>query len=105
MRNVGPAYILMAMLCFAIAVHAQSQKTTRDKVYSKTQAESGGKLYTQYCAACHDPARLEPGKRRGPDLAGDKFMAKWVDKPLGDLLTSIQTQMPNDGSADLTEPQ
>jgi mono/diheme cytochrome c family protein len=83
-----------------------TQKTVRDKVYSKDQAARGEKQYTSLCANCHDPAKPPPpGKKAGPPLVGEKFLTKWDGRTLGELLTDIQTTMPNDGSAVLDDNQ
>lgn len=79
-----------------------NQRTTRDKVYSKEQAARGGDQYAKACARCHDPAKVEPGKKPGPPLVGEKFLETWRDRTLGELLTLIQLTMPNDGSAVLS---
>lgn len=101
------AVVLVAALALpaAIVVRAAPQKTTRDQVYSKDQAASGEKQYAQLCASCHDPAKVPPGKKPGPVLVGDVFLTKWNGKTLGDLLTNIETTMPNDGSAVLDDDQ
>lgn len=96
---------MIAILTFAIAASAQTPKTTRDKVYSKDQAARGGKQYALVCAACHDPAKVPEGKKAGPPLAGEKFVASWQDRTVGDLAATIQTTMPNDGSAVLTDDE
>jgi len=82
-----------------------SQKTTQDKVYSKDQAERGGKQYATVCASCHDPAKVAAGKKPAPPLVGDAFLTKWDGRTLGELEDQIFTTMPNDGSATLTEDQ
>ena len=86
-------------------VALQAQKTTRDKVYSKEQADRGGKLYVALCQFCHDPGHLDPAKKAGPELAGEKFITKWSGHTLGELHTNILTTMPNDGSAFLDDDQ
>ena len=78
-------------------------RTTRDKVYSKEQAAAGEKQYLKLCAHCHDPEKVPTGKKPGPPLSGDKFFDKWADHTLGDLQDTIQSTMPNDGSAVLNE--
>lgn len=84
-------------------IQTPTRVTTRDKVYSKDQAARGQKQYDAVCASCHDPARLQEGKKPGPPLVGDKFLDKWQDRTLGELLTTIATTMPNDGSAVLSD--
>ena len=80
-------------------------KTTRDEVYTSEQAARGEKQYAQVCASCHDPAKIPIGKKAGPPLVGEKFLDKWQDRTLGELLLTIETTMPNDGSAVLSDQE
>ena len=82
-----------------------SQKTTQDKIYSKDQAERGGKQFATVCAGCHDPAKVAAGKKPAPPLVGEKFLSTWDGRTLGELEDQIFTTMPNDGSVTLTEDQ
>lgn len=101
--------LLIGVLAVRAAVPAAAQTpprvTTRDKVYSKEQAARGEKQYNAVCASCHDPARVPEGKKPGPPLVGEKFLDKWQDRTLGELLTTIVTTMPNDGSAFLSDAE
>lgn len=78
------------------------QHTTRDRIYTKAQAARGSALYGKHCERCHTPAKVAPGKKAGPILAGAAFVDKWEDRTLGQLFTLILGTMPNDGSAVLT---
>ena len=60
-------------------------------LYAETQAKRGEAVYTDQCAACHDPA-LVGGI--GPALAGNDFVAAWKGKTLGDLYEKIHVTMP-----------
>ena len=84
------------------AASVSSQKTTKDGVYTKAQAERAAPQYAKICANCHDPARVPDGKKPGPLLVGDAFLERWNDKMLGELMTLIRLTMPNDGSATIT---
>jgi mono/diheme cytochrome c family protein len=95
----------LAGTAIAARAYGQAPRTSRDKVYSKEQAARGATQYAKLCAACHDPAKLVPGKEKGPELVGEKFIAEWQGRPLGALMESILLTMPNDGSAELTEEQ
>ncbi len=95
----------LAGTAIAARAYEQAPRTSRDKVYSKEQAARGAAQYAKLCAACHDPAKLVPGKEKGPELVGEKFIAEWQGRPLGALMESILLTMPNDGSAELTEEQ
>jgi mono/diheme cytochrome c family protein len=104
-------YAAALMLCgavFAVGASAAgtagstTQQTTRDKVFTKEQAERGAALYAKHCDRCHDPAKVQPGKKPGPPTVGPKFIETWQDRTLGELYTSIFTTMPSDGSYTLT---
>ena len=81
------------------------QKTSRDKVYSKAQADRGAQTFAKVCAACHDPAKLDPKKEKGPELVGEKFIAQWSGKSLSEIMEITLLTMPNDGSAVLSEDE
>ena len=104
MKRAG-ILILLASIAGGAGVFAQAQKTTRDKVYSKAQADRGAILYEKTCAGCHDPKKLDPKKEKGPELVGERFASEWHDKPLSSVLETTFLTMPNDGSAVLTEEQ
>jgi mono/diheme cytochrome c family protein len=99
----------LCLLSVAVAGRAatltETQKTTGDKIYSKDQAERGGKQYATVCASCHDPAKVAAGKKPAPPLVGEAFLTKWDGRTLGELEDQIFTTMPNDGSVTLTEDQ
>jgi mono/diheme cytochrome c family protein len=80
-------------------------RSVKDKVYSTEQATRGEDVYTKTCATCHDPAKVAEGRKPAPQLVGDKFLGKWKDKSLGELMTLIATTMPDDGSIVLTDDQ
>lgn len=102
-----------ALVLIALAVAAggtglvaqQTQKTARDKVYAKDQAARGAAQFAKTCAACHDPAKLDPAKEKGPELIGAKFVEEWQNRPLNELLEVILLTMPNDGSVVLSEEE
>ena len=100
------AVVVLAAVMVARTTTAPAQKTVQDKVYSKEQAARGGKQYASLCANCHDPDKPPPpGKKAGPPLVGEKFLTKWDGRTLGELLTDIETTMPNDGSAVLSDDE
>lgn len=99
---------VIAGAAVAAAAHAggTAPQTTRDKVYSKAQAARGAGMYQKLCASCHDPAiTLPPGKEKGPELVGEKFIAEWQGRPLSSLLETTLLTMPNDASAVLSEQE
>lgn len=104
MNTLGIVVILAAGLTGA-GVVAQGQRTSRDRIYSKAQAERGAATWVTRCESCHDPAKLPSGKKGGPVLIGDPFLAEWENRPLGELLTITQLTMPNDGTASLSEDE
>lgn len=101
---LGFLLLLTAGGAFARAGEAP-QKTSRDKVYAKEQAARGAAQFAKTCAACHDPAKLDPAKEKGPELIGAKFVEEWQNRPLNELLEVILLTMPNDGSAVLSEEE
>lgn len=91
-----------------VPVRAAAQdaaRTTRDKVYTKTQAAAMAEPYAKQCAYCHDPSKVPAGKKPGPPVIGDVFLDKWSGKSLGELVTTILTTMPSDMTAVLTEDE
>lgn len=83
----------------------ETQKTTKDKLYTKEQATRGAELYVKYCEKCHTPEKVPEGKKPGPPVVGAKFLDTWADRPLGELFDTIMNTMPSDGSAVLTVDQ
>lgn len=80
-------------------------RTSRDRVYLQDQAERGAAQYAKLCAACHDADKVPDGKKAEAPLVGEKFVAEWQGRTLGELLTTILLTMPNDGSATLSESE
>jgi len=89
-------------LLLTSAVLASSQKTTKDGVYTKAQADRVAGTFEKVCASCHIPEKVVEGKKPGPWLTGDVFFSNWADRTLGELMTTIRLTMPNDGSMVLT---
>jgi mono/diheme cytochrome c family protein len=81
---------------------SDGQKTTKDGVYTKAQADKMAETYGKVCANCHDPAKVPEGKKPAPALVGDAFFDSWKDRTVGELMTTIRLTMPNDGSMTLT---
>lgn len=103
-RFLGFLGFLLIAAVYARA-EGHTQKTVRDNVYSKAQAERGAAQFAKVCAGCHDPAKLDPAKEKGPELVGERFLDEWQSKPLSGVLETVLLTMPNDGSAVLTEEQ
>jgi mono/diheme cytochrome c family protein len=90
-------------LASAIALHAQTPATVKDKVYTKEQAARGERLFTQSCAKCH--LFTGPVTKDGPPLGGDVFLTKWDGKSVYELALGIKLTMPPDGSIVLDDTQ
>jgi mono/diheme cytochrome c family protein len=71
-------------------------------LYADAQAKRGETVYTENCAACHDP-KLIGGV--GPALAGTEFIANWKDKPVTELFDRVKTTMPLTAPGTLTGQQ
>lgn len=106
--KVGAAALLLG---FTLVARIDSmdagdqQKTTKDKLYSKEQADRGAELYVKYCEHCHTPDKVPPGKKPGAPIFGDKFFENWADRPLGELFSTILNTMPSDGATTLNVDQ
>jgi mono/diheme cytochrome c family protein len=111
LKLVMAAAVVAAMTPGIVSlVHAKRlpesfQKTTRDKVYSKEQADRGVLVYAKHCERCHTPEKVPEGKKPGPPMVGQKFLETWADRTLGELFDAIHNTMPSDGSAVLTIDQ
>lgn len=81
-----------------------AQRSAKDGVFTKAQAEIGKASFDKTCAQCH---AFQPSSKSDlyPDLAGDAFLTTWNGRAVRDLITLIFTTMPNDASAFLTEEQ
>ena len=73
---------------------SESMATIWDGVFSQEQAAEGVAQYELSCSACHSADLL--GSSTSPSLVGSGFLFFWQDKPLSELFTTIQTQMPTD---------
>jgi mono/diheme cytochrome c family protein len=107
MRGASTFVMFAALAAAGTSVLVRAAESTqKPKVYAKDQAERGAKQYAKLCSACHDVGKTPPaGKDKGPELTGETFMASWQDRTVGELMFTIQTTMPNDGSAVLTESE
>lgn len=88
----------------SLSVHAQrpASRTVLDGVYTAQQATRGETLYTEHCAACHDP-KLVGGV--GPALKGPEFISAWKFKTIGELFETIMNTMPQAAPGTLTPSQ
>jgi S-disulfanyl-L-cysteine oxidoreductase SoxD len=98
------AWLMMAMGIAPVLVAAQDQASTRDGVYTDSQASRGEALYKTACASCHG-ATLEGSGAATPPLAGSDFTANWAGQTLDDLFERIQTTMPADHPGKLSRAE
>jgi S-disulfanyl-L-cysteine oxidoreductase SoxD len=87
---------------FSVRAQQPANRTVLDGVFAAEQAKRGEALYTDSCAACHDP-QLAGGV--GPALAGKEFIAGWKDRTVGDLFETIKNTMPLTAPGTLTPAQ
>jgi len=88
--------IAMAALGSVAALAQNPARTTRDGVYTATQAERGSAEYGRYCARCHGPDL--DGIGAAPMLYSSRFIDRWREDSLGTLFEYIKTNMPLDGN-------
>ena len=108
MKHSGTFVLLAAFAAAGTSVVARAGQSAGQKpaIYAKAQADRGAKQYAKLCSSCHDAGKTPPaGKDKGPELAGEKFAEGWQDRTVGELMFTILTTMPNDGSATLTETE
>ena len=87
----------------AFAVFAAQQITVWDGVYTREQADRGGKLYTERCARCHGDALQ--GIESAPALVGSVFYNNWEGETLDALFERMRTSMPLDRPGSLTRTE
>jgi mono/diheme cytochrome c family protein len=86
---------LLAMAFPHFHAWAQGHASTRDGVYTDSQASRGEASYKKACASCHGET-LEGSGAATPPLAGPDFTMNWSGQTLDDLFERIQTSMPAD---------
>jgi mono/diheme cytochrome c family protein len=87
---------LLAVLATAqFRVRAQVHTSTRDGVYTESQARRGQASYRKSCGSCHGQELMGSAPATSP-LAGPDFTANWDGQTLDDLFERIQTSMPAD---------
>ena len=88
----------------AFLARAQAGASTRDGVYTESQANRGQASYKSACASCHGEA-LEGSGAATPPLVGDDFTMNWAGQTLDDLFEKIQTSMPADHPGKLSRAE
>jgi mono/diheme cytochrome c family protein len=100
--SIGFGTALAAAALSAVRAQEPANRTVLDGVYAAEQAKRGETVYTDNCAACHDPT-LAGGV--GPALAGMEFIAGWKERTVGELFESIKDTMPLTAPGTLTPAQ
>lgn len=85
--------LAVPVLLVASPLSAQSDRTTRDGVFSKAQADRGRSVFVGVCANCHTRSQFNDGKWR----------RKWEGRTVFDVLESIRSTMPNDNPSSLSD--
>lgn len=99
-RALTALTVAAAALCVA-GVRAQGD-TPRiwEGVYTTEQAELGKKEFATNCASCHGETLTG---RRGPALAGERFMTTWGGSTLDGLFNKMRDDMPPTMAGSLTD--
>ncbi|HUR20701.1 MAG TPA: cytochrome c [Vicinamibacterales bacterium] len=92
-RNSLPVFVTLfaATLVTVMGAQAPAAKTTKDRVYSATQAAKGEQTYMSSCVSCHPPATYK----------GAVFL-NWQGRSLGDLLAFLSEKMPKNDPGGLS---
>jgi len=94
----GAAIVACAAVTGTAVVEAQG-RTVWNGVYTDAQAERARATFDSICTQCHT---LAPGgSTRGGAVSGDKFMAAFTQKSVGDLLAYVSKNMPNGNGGSL----
>jgi len=92
------ALVLLGILALPAVVLAQAngeRHSTRDGVYSESQARKGAETFRKNCAECHAPR----------SHAGTAFRHAWSGRPLFELYDLIRRTMPSDKPGGLSRGQ
>jgi cytochrome c5 len=84
---------------------AAVEKTTNDGVYTKAQADGAKAQFDKICAECHAFTVAAKKKPKDLPLGDEPFITSWDGRTLGELVTTIVTTMPNDGSAAVSDDE
>lgn len=96
LRLLATALFLASVGSVIMAAQAAQGRTVWDGVYTDAQAERATAIFGQTCANCH--TLTSQGNR---PLSGDKFWEGFTQKSVGDLLTFVSTNMPNNNPGTL----
>jgi mono/diheme cytochrome c family protein len=89
----------LALALITVSAAAQKTLSTRQGVYTDSQAAEGAQLYTTRCAMCH--GRMLEGSYDIPGL-GDRFIALWSGASLAELHDYLGRAMPQFAPGSLT---
>ena len=78
-------------------------KTAGEGIFTPEQSKRGEAVYNANCVMCHQPDL--GGKEPVPELAGDKFLAHWLNHKVSELFTRVSTTMPQGKPGSLTHDQ
>jgi S-disulfanyl-L-cysteine oxidoreductase SoxD len=101
---VPGAILLLVVWTAQFRARAQGHPSTRDGVYTETQATRGQASYKKACASCHTET-LEGSGAAIPPLAGEDFTMNWTGQTVDDLFERIQTSMPADRPGTLSRTE
>ena len=92
-RNPLPVFVTLfaATLLTVLSAQAPAAKTTKERVYSATQAARGEQTYMSTCVSCHPPATYKGG-----------VFLNWQGRSLGDLLAFLSEKMPKNDPGSLS---
>jgi mono/diheme cytochrome c family protein len=103
-KNTALSGLAAALALGQFMVRAQGHASTRDGVYTDSQASRGQASYKTACASCHGET-LEGSGATTPPLAGSDFTMTWAGQTLDDLFERIQTSMPADRPGKLSRAE
>ena len=76
--------VVLAVTAGGLSVALANGRTTKDGAFTAEQAERGKAVYDKSCVNCHQA-----------DFYRER-LARWQNKPVGDLFESVSTTMPAD---------
>jgi mono/diheme cytochrome c family protein len=95
MKTLAFAAMVWTSALVAVAVHAQTGKSSNDGVYTAAQADRGAAVFKTNCASCHETSRF----------TGSEFLPVWAGKTLFELFDVVSTTMPEDKPGSLKPQQ
>jgi mono/diheme cytochrome c family protein len=99
---IGAVIAAASVSSSIVRAQQAAARSVNDGVFAAEQAKRGETVYTDNCAACHDPSLIGG---IGPALAGMEFITAWKEMTVGDLFDRIKTTMPMTAPGTLTPEQ